>query len=125
MLSEHRAAQVEALSDLVDQTIAPSTTVLVMSYPGAYLITGGIPLTNAAWIEPGPSDIYTVEYLDRAGHWPDVVVMPIYRWEQPASVIGESPLLTILKRGYGVEVRSEAAGVVLLTRFAAKPIVTP
>lgn len=120
-MSEQRAAEIEDLTRLAKKWVGPNTTVTVVDMPGAYLVTGGIPLTNVVWLDPGPFDAFTVKYLDRAGRWPDVVFVPLSRLNQPEEVIEASPFLSAVVKRYTLVERSEVSGVAVFTAGTVEP----
>jgi hypothetical protein len=122
-MSAQRAAEVEDLTRLAAKWVGPNTTVTVVDMPGAYLITGGIPLTNVVWLDPGPFDAFTVDYLDRAGRWPDVVFVPLSRLNVPAEVIEASPFLSIVVKRYTLSERSQVSGVAVFTAGGLQPVI--
>jgi hypothetical protein len=119
-----RAAEVADLARLGQKWVGPATAVTMVDLPGGYLVTGGVPVTNVIWLDPGPFDGFTVAYLDRTGRWPDVVFVPLSRLifldgGQPTSAVTTSPFLSAVLTRYTLVDRGELAGVAV---FAAKGI---
>lgn len=109
--SSAHAAQVAELERLALRWIRPSTTVMAVALPGAYLVSGGVPLTNNVWLNQGAFDRFAVEYLDRAGRWPDIVWVPLRLVDQPASDVAADPLLSAVTTRYTIVERSPIAGI--------------
>jgi hypothetical protein len=114
-----RVAQLTALRALSARWLNDHTTVTVLSVPGLYLAIGGNPLTNVTWLDPGPHDSFTVSYLDRKGHWPNVVLVPLSYVREPATVQAEDPFLTDVLRNYDLVERSGAAGMAVFVSRAS------
>lgn len=110
-VGHRRAAQIEDLARVGKRWVTPTTTVAVVALPGAYPIVGGIPLTNVVWLDTGRLDDFMVAYLNARGQWPDVVIVPLRRVDQPATVIAASPFFTEVLKRYRLAERAEVAGV--------------
>ncbi len=119
--STKRATEVDAFMALSEKWVGPTTSVTVVDMPGAYLLTGGLPLTNVVWLDPGPFDEFTVAYLDRTGKWPEVVFVPLLRLDQPPSIIETSPFLSAVLKRYKLAERSLSAGVAVFTSSDYEP----
>jgi len=119
--SEHNVTQVAALSGLASRWVRPSTTVAVVSMPGAYLAIGGTPLTNVVWLDTGRLDDFTVAYLDRKGRWPDVVFVPLKRLSRPASEIAAAPFLSAVVNRYRLVDQSKTAKVAVFVSDGTAP----
>jgi hypothetical protein len=121
------AAEVADLARLGQKWIGPTSTVTVVGLPGAYLVTGGVPVTNVTWLDPGQFDIFTVAYLYRVGRWPDVVVVPLSRLHfpdggRPTSAVDSSPFLATIVDHYTLRETSEVSGVAIFTTDGLDPI---
>ena len=115
-----RAAQLAEIERLADKWVGPTTTVTSVGLPGAYLITDGKPLTNVTWLDPGSFDQSTVDYLDRAGRWPDVVFVQLARLNKP-TVVRASPFLAVILSRYTLVERSTVGDVAVFTSSGLKP----
>jgi len=69
-----RAAEIAGIEAASARLIKPSDRVLVVNGPLGYLLTGGVPHANAAWIGLGPHGTFTVDYFGREGA-PDVILL--------------------------------------------------
>lgn len=69
-----RAQEIWGIEEVARRIVRPTDRVLVVNGPLGYLLTGGVPHTNAAWIALGPHGTFTVDYFARNGA-PDVVLL--------------------------------------------------
>lgn len=113
------ASEVAELGRLAARWVGPSTTLTVMAMPGAYLVAGGVPVTDAVWLNPGPIDVFTVDYLDHGGRWPDVVLVPLSLAGQSRAAIAADPFLSVVASRYRLVERSAVAGVAVYSRVGA------
>lgn len=118
--NEAHAAQVAEIGRLGARWIGPSTTVTAIEMPAAFLMVGGVPVTNSVLLNTGAADAFTVAFFDRRG-WPDVVLMPLSRADQPAVETAADPLLARVARDYRSAERSALAGVAVYTKNGAAP----
>jgi hypothetical protein len=114
------AEQVAELQRLGARWVGGGATLMAVELPAAYLLTGGVPLTNVVWLNPGPTDTFTISYLN-ARRWPDVVLLPLSRADQPALATASDPLLARIARDYTLAERSAVAGVAVYTKRGATP----
>jgi 4-amino-4-deoxy-L-arabinose transferase-like glycosyltransferase len=119
--SAGHASEVAECERLAARWIGPSATVVAVELPAAYLVTGGVPLTTGTLLNTGSWDTFTVAYFDRIGRWPDVVWMPLYRVDQPASDTAADPLLSQISRRYRLVERSPIAGIGVFVSKTAAP----
>jgi hypothetical protein len=68
----HRDA-LDAFAKRSGRWVKPGSRVTFLGQEEAYLVSGGTPLTPAAWLFLGPADSTAIAYFDRTGHTPDVV----------------------------------------------------
>ena len=120
-IGEGRALQVAAIERISHEWIGPTTTVTSVGLPGAYLLTGGVPLTNVTWLDPGSFDQSTVDYLDRAGRWPDVVVVDLWRLSDPEQYEG-SVFLAAVRSNYTFVESSQVASMAVFVSRGLKPV---
>jgi len=97
-----------------------AAAVVIVGLAAAYLITDGKPLTNVTWLDPGSFDQSTVDYLDRAGRWPDVVFVQLARLNKP-TVVRASPFLAVILSRYTLVERSTVGDVAVFTSSGLKP----
>lgn len=71
--TEARARAIAADTAIGTRWVADDDGVLVVASPLSYLLVGGRPLTNAIWLNMGPSDQAAVDYFERTGVRPDVI----------------------------------------------------
>ena len=58
--------------------VKPGSRVTFLGQEEAYLVSGGEPLTPAAWLFLGPADAAAITYFDRVGQTPDIVFVSDY-----------------------------------------------
>lgn len=98
--------------------LGPGESMLAYQAPGAYLVRGGPMDTNIIWLgQFGPANQETVDWMERTGRWPDVVVA------HPASAAvwkpgSGDPLTARLVADYGAPV--ETGSYLVLRRDGAK-----
>jgi hypothetical protein len=104
-------AEVAELGEAAAKWVRPSTTITIVGLPGAYLATGGVPLTNVMWLDPAAGDAATVAYLDRAGRWPDVVLVPAVLMDRAPSTMAADPFLSQVAGRYRFVERLKVTGL--------------
>jgi hypothetical protein len=114
------ASQVAELMGLGAKWVGPDTRVTVAGVPAGYLLTGGVPLTNVIWLDPGPSDVFTVDYLTRVGRWPDVVFAPLPAVKGPPSADADPFLSAVIARYQQVDV-GPASGIAVFASSGTRP----
>jgi hypothetical protein len=65
--------RLDALAAGASRWVKPGARVTFLGQEEAYLVSGGTPLTPAAWLFLGPADAAAITYFDRVGQTPDVV----------------------------------------------------
>ncbi|MHB1340997.1 MAG: hypothetical protein ACYC77_07725 [Coriobacteriia bacterium] len=99
-----RADDIAVIEDVGLRYVATrDTRVLVIAHPAAYLLVGGRMHTNAVWLAVGSPDSYTVEYFERSGTAPDVVLIArslLATNGGLASAAIDDPLLRYVADGY-------------------------
>lgn len=111
--------QAQSIADIeraMSKVAGSTSTVLVVNAPLVYVLTDATPLTYATWVVPGPADGAIVEYFDREGATPDVVVVSrSLLSEEDDSVPADKndPLLSWITRHY---MPTERAGYVIMRR---------
>ena len=119
-----RATRVAEIERLGTRWVGPQAPVTVVFMPGAYLLTGGVPLTNVTWLDTGNGlDPATVAYFDSHASWPEVVFVPFGVADAPAAVIARSPFLTAVMSRYTLVERSAVARLAVYAYRGSVPAV--
>lgn len=98
--------------------IAPGESLLAYQAPAAYLYTEGPMDTNIIWLAQfGRANQHTLDWMDRTGRRPDVVVVHPAAWKRWEELREEDPLVAMLDEDYGQPV--DAGQFVVLRRDGA------
>ena len=73
LTSPAHQARLDALAAEAGRWVKPGSRVTFLGQEEAYLVSGGRPLTPAAWLFLGSGDAAALAYFDRVGQTPDVV----------------------------------------------------
>jgi hypothetical protein len=103
--------QIAEFRRLAARWITPSTTVAAVELPGAFLLTGGVPLTDAVYLNTGAAGGFAAAYYDRLGRWPDILWVPLFRTDQPAAVSAADPFMSQLYARYRLVERAPLVGI--------------
>ena len=75
LTTPERAADIAGVERALGKVIKPGSRLLVVNAPLVYALTDARPFTYSTWVNPGPSDVGVVDYYQRVGMTPDIVVV--------------------------------------------------
>jgi hypothetical protein len=118
------AGQLAEFDRLAKRWVTPTTTVAAVELPGAFLLPGGVPYTDAVYLNTGAAGAFTAAYYDARGRWPDVIWVPLYRVDQAAAISAADPFLSRVFADYRLVERSPATAtaVYVLETSATLPV---
>jgi zinc/manganese transport system permease protein len=73
LMAATRRDELRGVQDAGRRYVKPGDRVTFVGERNGYLLTGGVPYTNAVWLYVGPSDIAALQYFSAHGGLPDVV----------------------------------------------------
>ena len=111
-----RAQTIAGVERGIGSLARPGSRLLVVTAPLVYVLTDVEPLTYLTWVVPGPSDRAILEYFDRAGETPDIVVVArglLSEADDSVPLDPSDPLLAWITSNY---IPAERAGYVIMRR---------
>ena len=69
------AGRIALMTSVGNEWVRPADGVLLYGIAGDYLLMPGKPLTNIMWLHPGEANQAVLEYFERIGDTPDVVIV--------------------------------------------------